>query len=514
MRGFFYFTFMAKEQKVRSGKLILRNEYNKTLLYYPKTDEERKSLAKSSFSWSGEDYRQNEVAPSVEGAMAKPEEFMPFYFRHLSATIVGAWSWKATEFTPEVLKKAAKLLTHKPVYVNHELEVGNIVGVNGDISFVGKSKAADGTQIPEGLEGAIWLDARLQKDLCRKLTSYPVPQIQSVSVTVTYNWVPSHEFQGRDGEPDDWEFEMRIGTLVDGKMVRRIVTEITDFYETSFVFLGADPFAKILVDGKPFNIETEAIVGAKQFDADPLCDLYKKENVMFISGNGMDDKNVLSLKRSAELNFSKTGKLNPQKENNEEKISEMEKIIIAALAKKLGKKEEEITPEIVEQFTFVSTEDYARLSKAETELKTEKDAKVKAEGELKTANETIEKFGAICKADELEAFEKEVALSDVRSMAKFGKSVISAKREEAVKYYKLSVGAGNEKQAVIDNINSSTEEVLDGMLEQYGKSVRETFGAKCEKCGSEKIQFRSSQSEPEGGKTEIEEPRLAHVFRK
>lgn len=483
-----HFIRMSEKGKVRSGKIILlggAGNGTSNLIYYPK---DKKELAKlrQNFSWANEDYRQAVINEDINNAIAKQEDFLPFYFRHLSATIVGAWSWKATEFTDSVLKKAATLLAYKPAYVNHELEIGNIVGVNGQISYVGASKAADGSIIPGGLEGPIWVDGKLHTDLCRKLTAFPVPHIQSVSVTVSYNWQPSHEFTNREGELDDWEFEMRVGTLgTDGKMVRRVVTEITDFYETSFVFLGADPYAKILdQDGKPFNIEKSAIVGAKMFDKDPLSDLYKQQNTMFLEENSLSKENILHLNKSITNNFSKIG--------NSKNNSSMKKIAL------VGKKEDyaqDIIDALKEQnfeVSFIETKDNA------SELQQLNADKTKLSNELKTATDKIVEFEKIAKHETLVELAKEVELSEVVTLAKFAKKTISARKEECVRLYKLSVGDGNEVEAVIDTINKANEEALDGFLKQYGSKTIETFGAKCKSCGSTEVSFRTSKNEESG----------------
>ena len=491
----------------KHGKLILIGGFEK-LLFFPKTEAERKK-ALANFGWSNEDYRQA-VVGSVADAVAQPEDFMPFYFRHLSATIVGAYSWKATEFTEASLKAAAAKLQYKPAYVNHELEVGNIIGANGEIKFVGSKKAQDGTIIPGGLEGPIWIDAKLHTDLCRKLTAYPVPHIQSVSVTVSYNWEPSHEFTNRDGQMDEWEFEMNIGKMVDGTMVRRIVTEIIDFTETSLVYLGADPYAKILDSkGNPINIEKASIVGTKQFDKDPMNELYKSSGMFFVEEDSLGKEKVLHLIKSVRENFSKTGNFEPPKTNKKD----MEKIV-EALAKKLGKDVADMTPEIVNQYSFVTTTELEDYKKAKTDLGLAKDAKTKVDQELVTANATIEKYSEICKVEELEEVSKEVALKDVRNSAKFGASILKAKREECVRLYKLKVGEKDAVEAVVDTINKADEAALSGLLKQYGGELIETFGGSCKSCGSKEIQFRSSQAEGgEKGEPEVQESRMAERHR-
>ena len=493
---------------IKQGKLILNSTPNK-MLYFPKTEEEKKAM-QQKFGWSNEDYRQQIVGGNIQNAVAKPEDFLPFVFRHLSATIVGAGGWKATEFTDAVLKAAASKLTYQPVYVNHEMEVSNIVGVNGEIEYVPKSKADDGTDIPGGLQGAIWIDGLLNQDLTRKLTAYPVPHIQSVSVSVSYNWQPSHTFQDRNGQEDDWEFENLIGTIVEGRMVRRIVTEIIEFYETSLVYLGADPFAKILDEnGKPFNIEKSAVVGKNEFSKDPLNSLYKKDGTILLFDESVKENSLLHLKQEFRNSFSKTGNY---KEPKQTKFNTM--TLQAAVAKKLGKLESEVTPEILDSYSIVTKADFD-LMKAAFDAKTVLEgAKTKAESDLAAAKETIvkyegickvesidatktaiENYGKICKVEDVAELSKEISADQFIHFAKAGKTLFTSKKEECVRLYKLTIGEGKESQSVIDLIKKSNESELNGLLEQYGGKLIDSFGGHCGDCNSTKLVFRSSEAE-------------------
>lgn len=495
---------------IKQGKLILVGNPDK-LLYFAKNAAEKKKMMEQ-YGWMNPDYRPTEVAESVLTAISKPDEYFPFVFRHLSSTIVGGYSWKATEFSDKVLKAAAQLLTYKPVYVNHELETSNIVGVNGKIEFVSGYTAPDGTRIPGGLEGPIWIDGLLHQDLTRKLSAHPIPHIQSVSVSVTYNWEPSHEFTNRDGQPDEWEFENRIGTMVDGKMVRRMVTEIIDFYETSLVFLGADPYAKILDEkGNPINVEKSAIVGVKEFSKDPLVDLYKKENLMFIEEQSMSKENLLHLIERVSSSFSKTGnsKHSPSNAN-----SKMEKII-AALAKKLNKPEADITAEMVESYTFVSTADYTAMKTAADSAPILKTGKETAEASLLTANETIGKLTKIAKVEDLVELEKIVPLESIVEFAKSGKSKFDKLKAEVVRLYKLTVGEGKEDAAILATFEKADEPALSAFHKQYGGKAIEQFGGSCVDCGSEHITFRKSVEEgQEEKKDEVNGESMAEKFRR
>ena len=75
------------------------------------------------------------------------------------------------------------------------------------------------------------------------------PSIHSNSVTVQFKWDKSHP------NMEDNEFYQKLGTYDSkGVMVRRIVTEVVRYLETSLVSHGADAFAqKIGDDGKIIN---------------------------------------------------------------------------------------------------------------------------------------------------------------------------------------------------------------------------------------------------------------------
>ena len=504
--------------KARKGKVTLFNNAN-TMLFAP-TFIAAATGKKESYSWDNEDYRQSRVSSSIEGAIAKPEDFIAFPFRHISATIVGGWSWKATEFSDRVLKAAAALLSYKPACVNHSLETNNMIGLNGIAKYREPFKQ-DGIIIPGGLDAPIWIDGRLHQDITRKLSGFPVPHIQSVSVTVAYEWEPSHDFKDRNGETDDWEFENQIGRLVDGHMVRRVVTKIEDFYETSLVFLGADPFAKICNDKNELvQIEKAAIVGKQMFSKEPdsTKDHYKKTGHFYLSDDSLfgDEKSInlrerIVLQRTKKGNLKKTGmkhtlKLSGKKSDYKaELITELEENYNLEFVAVI-----EPAPDAEKIATL--QKEHGQFSKdkttAETNLK-------KAQDDLKDANDKVTEYETIIPHAELEAFKAEIPLAEVKAIAQFGNKVLKAKREEAARLYKLSVGEDKFSAAIEKQIKESTDEALEGYLKQYGSSCMEQFGGTCGDCGSTKVNFRSSKSEGEegdkGGKKE--DKHLAHQFR-
>lgn len=485
----------------KKGKITMFNNAN-GLLIAPKYIE-LDSGTKQNYSWSGEDYKQSVVASDIANAIAKPEDFIPFPFRHLSATIVGGWSWKATEFSEKVLQDAAKLLEYKPALVNHKAETGNMIGVNGKVTFEKAYKAKDGTLIPAGLNAPIWIDGKLHTDLCRKLSAFPVPHIQSVSVSLLFEWEASHTFQGRDGADDEWEFEMRIGTLVDGRMVRRIVTKIIDFYETSLVFLGADPYAKIVdSNGALVNVEKSAIVGKQMFSDDKIgAEHYKKTDghfYLFDDVTFTNEKNI-NLRESINIGFSKSGnstkkedmktlKLQGKKEDySAEEIAEFEKKYVVEFVAVEESEEIKTLRSEHEQFGKDKTTYEAFVKKSGEDLK-------KATDDLKAANDNLAEYEKIIPQAELAEFAKVVALDQIKPMAEFGKTVFDSKRAECVRLYKVSV-KDKVNEAVVKTIEDANFDALQGLMEQYGGTCIEKFGAKCTKCGSNDVNFRSSVNE-------------------
>lgn len=483
------------------------------------TKDERKKLwetygfdkGKMQYSWDNEDYRQSVVNPDIQNAIPKEEDFLAFPFRHLSATVVGGGSWKATEFPEKVLKKSVSMLENKPVFVNHNLEISNLVAGVGKTKWTPGFKAADGTDVPGGIDAPIWVDGKLHPDLCRKLSAFPVPHIQSVSVTVVFEWEPSHTFENRDGVEDLWLFEMRIGQMVDGDMVRRVATKIVEYYETSLVWLGADPFAKIMNDdGELVNIEKSAIVGMDKFGDDPLVDLYKNEGKYFISESCISNDKKLDLVQRMFDKSSGNGKHTSKTSNNKHsnnnnfnnpKGSKMEKII-QLIAQQLGKKPEEITEDFLKGYAFVPSGEHTSLNSLKEKVGTieaydtlvaDKD---KAVVDLKTANDTIEAN---------------------KPKIEFAEAKLKDAKENALKFYRLTLKDGKEDEAVVALIDRAHDEndfaTLESMTKQYGGSAVSELGATCSDCGSVNVSFRTTEETDDNKGDEYETPDLANEFR-
>lgn len=143
---------------------------------------------------------------------------------------------------PGVLEAAVPLFPRQRICVDHEYRkaedaIGAIVSANWD------KDGANSNGVP-GINVRFFVDARIAPGIVRRL-AYPVPAIHSGSVTIGFEWEPSHLHLLE--ERKFWSF---LGENVDGEIVRLIATKILFAYEYSLVWEGADPDAKRLPDGE------------------------------------------------------------------------------------------------------------------------------------------------------------------------------------------------------------------------------------------------------------------------
>lgn len=168
--------------------------------------------------------------PNTDDMLAVP-------FRMLSATIVGSGTWKSTDFRNErVLQDAAPLLVGRTVYREHMDYVDYWLGKVMETTFT-QSFIQGGQRIPAGIDALLLIDTD-NADNLNIANGIVKGAINSNSVSVEFEWEPSHEFE------NEWDFEWHIGDIVEGREVTRVVTRIVAFHETSIVAQGADPYAK------------------------------------------------------------------------------------------------------------------------------------------------------------------------------------------------------------------------------------------------------------------------------
>ena len=76
-------------------------------------------------------------------------------------------------------------------------------------------------------------------------------------------------------------------------------------------------------------------------------------------------------------------------------------------------------------------------------------------------------------------------------LAPEGTKYLNAKKDEAIRLYKLQAGA-QVSEAVVKLFQDANSDALDGLLSQHTKGLAAKFSGKCGKCGSEEFEFRSS----------------------
>lgn len=431
-------------------------------LQTPKTDAGMKKML-AQFGLFGTDGNFNTFYPSLnvaEDVMPKPEDYVHVPYRLLSETIVAAGSWRSTSFAKQgVLKSAMDRLKGKPVYTDHNTDSANWVGLVSGVSWSEATVAPDGTKIPAGIDGIISIDAKCNPKVARGAMS---GAIGSNSVTVDFEWMPSHSFK------DLYEFEDKIGTFAsDGRMVCREATNIVDFYETSLLWLGADPFAKKLgPDGNPINIDYSSSVSLSK--AEPIVVQEYRENRKLLAKSCLSKQETLYL--GSKVVVDETIQQNSKNED-------MNKELMLMLATLCGvASAEAITKEHIE--ALAKSEDILALK---AEIETLK-ASVSQVPNLETSIATL--------TSEKTALEAEV--EKLKPLATATETLLAETRAEAVKFYKLSA-KGNENAAIIAQIESANLEAAKGFLTQFGGTVATSFSATCTKCSSTEISFQSSK---------------------
>lgn len=440
--------------------------------YYKWKNPTPDSIAQFGF-WGG-DIDYNTYYPNLDKSELTPkdEEFIEPMFRLLSETIVSK-NWNPTDFGQNgVLKASMKMLLGQTVNCDHETNIGNAIGAVSQVMWQESYKDGSFT-IPAGINGILKIDGKANPRIARGILMEP-PSIHSNSVTVQFKWDKSHP------QMEDNEFYQKLGTYDSkGVMVRRIVTEIVRYLETSLVSHGADSFAqKIGSDGKIINptfakrtwasYEEYRDDKSKQyFFTDYKSDLtsYQEKNDTQGSFNDNDANDNHSNKNNM----------------NEELLKFLESLFgDNMLTLEEGK---EMNQENV--IACIQT-----LVSSRNELQTSVD------------NLTTEKTSLTEQITNLNA---EVA--NLKEMATVGKNHIASLRENAVGTYKKLMGE-NADETIVTMLNAETTGIttLISLTKDYQARLEEKFPLTCAKCGSKDVNRASSVSEDDTqGKTGTED---------
>lgn len=424
----------------------------------------------SQFGFWGGDIDYNTYYPNLDKAELTPkdEEFIEPMFRLLSATIVSK-NWNPTDFGQNgVLKASMRMLLGQTVNCDHETNIGNAIGAVSQVMWQEAYKDGAFT-IPAGINGVLKIDGKANPRIARGILMSP-PSIHSNSVTVHFKWDKSHP------QMDDNEFYTKLGTYDSkGEMVRRMVTEVIRYNETSLVSHGADAFAqKIGADGKIINPtfakrtwqsykEYEEDKSKKYFFTDyktDLSELKEKNNTqesLIDTDNQIENNMNEELLKFIESLFKGDGMLSLEegKEMNQENV-------ISCIQ------------------SLVSSRN--SLQTSVDNLNTEK----------ASLTEQITNLNA------------EVA--NLKEMANVGKNHIASLRESAVETYKKLMG-DKVDDTIVTMLNAETTGIttLISLTKDYQARLEEKFPMTCSKCGSHDVSRSSSVAEPEDKKEDTTE---------
>jgi len=404
--------------------------------------------------------------PEVTPEDLKPSDadFVYPIYRALSEVVVNKYG--PIDFsTPGVLKKSMKKLQGQAVFPNHDCNVGNELGVVIECAWQ-EEKTYEGVKVPAGFNARLKLDGKSNPKTIRGVMMDP-PAVHSTSVGVTYKWEKSHP------EMEDNDFWNKLGSYdKEGTLIRRVVTEIVAYHEISFVTHGADPYAQKINEEGGINNPKYA-KGQSQFTEEDFktmahfMDFKEPDTIHFIGKTKLD----------AEITIpTESNKTHTWNFDNPLKTSTMNKEFLAFLVATFGlatdTTEEKLSEVLKAKLpTLLASE--TSLAKVQKELS---DLKAKyPEGSVLMTTEDSTKLEALKKVED-----------------KF-KAIETATREEAVKFYTLTVGGADKADAnMIKLINESPYESLTVLHSQYKKTVDESFVATCQDCNSTNVKRNSS----------------------
>lgn len=416
----------------------------------------------AQFGFWGGDIDYNTYYPNLDKSELTPkdEEFIEPMFRLLSETIVSK-NWNPTDFGHNgVLKASMKMLLGQTVNCDHETNIGNAIGAVSQVMWQDAYKDGSFT-IPAGINGILKIDGKANPRIARGILMEP-PSIHSNSVTVQFKWDKSHPGM------EDGEFYQKLGTYDSkGEMVRRVVTEVVRYMETSLVSHGADSFAqKIGSDGKIIN-PTFAKRTWSSYE-----EYRDDKSKQYFFTDYKSDLSSFQEKDDTQDSFND----NDAKDNhsNENNMNELEKFLESLFGDNMLTLEE---GKEMNQETVVAC--IQSLVSSRNELQTSVD------------NLTTEKNSLTEQVTNLNA---EVA--NLKEMATVGKNHIASLREDAVATYKKLMG-DNADETIVTMLNAETTGIttLVSLTKDYQARLEEKFPLTCSKCGSKDVNRASSVTE-------------------
>jgi len=383
---------------------------------------------------------------TAEDLNPKEDEFVYPLFRALTATTVR--KQLPIDFSQgSVLKDSMDKLAGISIMTDHEMNTGNVLGSVKSVEWQ-NAYTVGNLKVPAGLNVKLAIDGKSHPQIARGLLMDP-PSYHSVSVTVSFAWKWSHTLKDDQSEYGLW------GTVMeDGKVFRKIATEIKFYAEISIVPLGADPFARILKDGKITH--TQQVLDRQSLSA-------------VLPVEGMLDTAQYDFKNTT--NFSEII-INPNKKDD----MELKEFML-----KLGLAEDttldQLTLSIQEGVT--AKDSLANLIAKKSDLSDESLTALidnqKTEADTATLKFVTDNGGS----------------EELTAAVELNTANLTAKRLEAVNFYKLSKG-DDAKDAIIASIDESTGEALEAFREEFKTEFEAKVPLTCQDCGSASVSRKSS----------------------
>lgn len=425
----------------------------------------------NKFGLFGSNTDYNTYYPDVTPEDVKPKdsEFIEPVFRMLSNCIV-AKNYMPTEFPKDVLKASMGLLVGQTVNCDHETEIGNAIGSVKEVSWQNAyTDETMGIEIPAGINAVLKIDAKANPRIARGIMMDP-PSIHSNSVTVQFEWKPSHSFE------KEWEFYDKIGTIAeDGTMVRRIVTKIISYKETSLVSHGADPFAQIIKNGKINNPQYAGATYYSFSDMPPMDEKTLRSKIAYLDFKDIRSNDIMY--NTSKPNYE--GNQNPKIQND---MNELQKFLDQLFSDGVLSLAEGSTPSI--EVALSQVKDLVVAKNSLTQEKAKADQKIsELQGEVTSLKEQI---------------------SANQAMVNIGTNHLSEVRSSAIASYKKLYGDDKVDQNILALLeaDSTNIETLLSLKATYDAQLDEKFPMRCAKCGSHDVSRASSSiqgNDPEDG---------------
>lgn len=435
--------------------------------FYEATGMSKESVDKFGLFGSSVNYNTFYPDATPEQFNPKEDEFIEPMFRMLSACIV-AKHYNPTEFPEDVLRESMHLLVGQTVNCDHETDVANAIGSVKSVAWQ-KSFVQDGITIPAGINAVLKIDGVSNPRIVRGIYMDP-PSIHSNSVTVQFEWKPSHEFEKA------WEFYDKLGTIAeDGTMVRRIVTRIIAYKETSLVSHGADPFAQLIKNGKVNNPQYAGQMYYSFSDCEPMEFDKFKTKLSFYDFKGL--KEIDTMYNTSKPNIEREPSKGQNQLTNKNNMNELEKFLEQLFGEGLLSLADGSKPSVEIAIS--------QIQKLVEENKTLTDAKTTAEKEVADLKEENTSLKNEAKANE--------------KMAEVGKLHLSEVRNQAIASYKKLQGEDKVDANILALLEAETTnlETLVSLKATYDAQLEEKFPLHCAKCGSKDINRASSMENQE-----------------